>query len=123
MSPFWKNVNDELLYQGMNFKTLAYKTGIPYTTITNGKNRADSIPAADVALKISMALDKPLEMLLGEDIDFSNGDSETSQKDKAAREKHLFKKYEKLIIDLENCSPTVQDSFCKMARAVSGDCK
>ncbi len=118
MSPFWKNVNDELQYQGMNYKTLAYLTGIPYTTLTNGKNRADSIPSADVALKISKALDKPLERLLGEDADFLNMDSAIDEKSKNIQNMHLFKKYENLISDLEKCSPAVQDSFCRMAQAV-----
>lgn len=118
MSPFWKNVNDELQYQGMNYKTLAYLTGIPYTTLTNGKNRADSIPSADVALKISKALDKPLERLLGEDADFFNMDSTIDERSKNIQNMHLFKKYENLISDLEKCSPAVQDSFCRMAQAV-----
>lgn len=118
MSPFWKNVNDELQYQGMNYKTLAYLTGIPYTTLTNGKNRADSIPSADVALKISKALDKPLERLLGEDADFLNMDSTIDERSKNIQNMHLFKKYENLISDLEKCSPAVQDSFCRMAQAV-----
>lgn len=118
MSPFWKNVNDELLYQGMNFKTLAYITGIPYTTLTNGKNRADSIPSADVALKISRALNKPLERLLGTDADFFTNDSNTDEKTRNAQLMHLYKKYENLISDLEKCTPAVQDSFCRMAQAV-----
>ena len=118
MSPFWKNVNDELQYQGMNYKTLAYLTRIPYTTLTNGKNRADSIPSADVALKISKALDKPLERLLGEDADFLNMDSTIDERSKNIQNMHLFKKYENLISDLEKCSPAVQDSFCRMAQAV-----
>lgn len=118
MSPFWKNVNDELQYQGMSFKTLAYLTGIPYTTLTNGKNREDSIPTADVALRISMVLNKSLEMLLGKDAIIPNKSSEENEMNKNIHEKYLFKKYEKLISDLEKCSPTVQDSFCRMAQAV-----
>lgn len=114
MSPFWKNVNDELQYQGMNFKTLAYLTGIPYTTLTNGKNRADSIPTADVALKISRVLNRPLERLLENSIELSD----ISLSDKNTLDTHLFKKYENLIADLEKCSPSVQDSFCRMVKAV-----
>lgn len=114
MSPFWKNVNDELQYQGMNFKTLAYLTGIPYTTLTNGKNRADSIPSADVALKISRVLNKPLERLLGDSIDFAD----SAPSDKKTLNQHLFNKYESLISDLEKCSPAVQESLCRMVKAV-----
>lgn len=98
MSPFWKNVNDELQYQGMNFKTLAYITGIPYTTLTNGKNRADSIPSADVALKISRALNKPLERLLGTDADFINNNSSTDERNKNAQSLHLYKNIKILFL-------------------------
>ena len=115
MSPFWKNVNDELQYQGMNFKTMAFPTGIPYTTLTNRKNRADSIPTADVAIKISRVLNIPLEKLLGSDGDFSDNDSAIDEKNKNA---YLFKKYENLISNLEKCTPAIQDSFFRMAQAV-----
>lgn len=107
MSPFWKNVNDELQYQGMSIKTLSLLTGIPYTTITNGKNRPDSMPAADVALKISRVLNKPLERLLGEN-------TNPKQIKKSEETLHLYKKYEPLILNLEKCSPKMQDAFIRM---------
>ncbi|WP_318661498.1 helix-turn-helix transcriptional regulator [Treponema sp.] len=115
MSPFWKNVNDELQYQGMNFKTLAYLTGIPYTTLTNGKNRIDSIPTADIAIKISRVLNISLERLLGSDAGFS--DKEDSPDDES-KKKYLFKKYEQLIYNLEKCPPAVQDSLFRMVQAI-----
>ena len=111
MSPFWKNVNDELQFQGMSIKTLASLTGIPYTTITNGKNRPDSMPAADVALKISRVLNKPLERLLGEK-------ASPKKTDKNEQKLHLYKKYEPLILSLEKCHPKIQDAFIRMVNAV-----
>ena len=111
MSPFWKNVNDELQYQGMSIKTLASLTGIPYTTITNGKNRPDSMPSADIALKISRVLNKPLERLLGEK-------ASPKRTDKSEQKLHLYKKYESLILNLEKCPPKTQDAFIRMINAV-----
>lgn len=111
MSPFWKNVNEELQYQGMSIKTLALLTGILYTTITNGKNRPDSIPAADIAIKISRVLNKPLERLLGEN-------TSPKQINKSEEKLHLYKKYEPLILNLEKCSPKMQDAFIRMVNTV-----
>ena len=119
MSPFWKNVNEEMQYLGMNLKTLSALTGIPYTTITNGRNREDSIPSADVALKISMALNKPLEYLLGtETIKLP---ASKNQKDEItpAQKNRLFQKYRQLIFSLEKCSEKVQTSFTRMAQTLA----
>ncbi len=116
MSPFWKNVNEELQYQGMNIKTLSQLTGIPYTTITNGKNRPDSIPSADVAIKIATVLNKSLERLLGED---GNIKSETNAiRDRNSYNFLLYKKYEQLILNLEKCSEKTQDSFFRLAQSI-----
>ncbi len=115
MSPFWKNVNDELIYQGKNLKTLSALTGIPYTTITNARNRENSIPPADVALKIAKVLNKPLEMLLGT-VNPLPGNN--SQSDKTEEKIQLFNKYEYLIKDLEICRPDIRDNFIRTIHSV-----
>ena len=119
MSPFWKNVNEELQYQGMNLKTLATLTGIPYTTITNGRNRPNSIPTADVALKISKVLDKSLEFLLGDEAELPKNALSKKHSDDESQNRQLLKKYISLIISLEKCSAKVQDSFIRMARTIA----
>ena len=117
MSPFWKNVNEELVYQGKNIKTLSALTGIPYTTITNARNRENSIPPADVALKIAKVLNKPLEMLLGTDNSLpENGNF--SQSDRTQEKLQLFNKYEYLINDLEICRPDIRDNFIRTIHSV-----
>ena len=119
MSPFWKNVNEELQYQGMNLKTLATLTGIPYTTITNGRNRPDSIPTADVALKISKVLNKPLEMLLGDDARLPENTILQENQIAENQNHYLLRKYETLILNLEKCSSKIQDSFVRMVKTVA----
>lgn len=119
MSPFWKNVNEELQYQGMNLKTLASLTGIPYTTITNGRNRPDSIPTADVALKISKVLDKPLDFLLGDDAKLPDNSLNENPKNSDSQNKILLKKYRNLIMNLEKCPAKIQDSFIRMSKAIA----
>ena len=116
MSPFWKNVNDEMQYQGMNLKTLSQITGIPYTTITNGRNRENSIPTADIALKISKALNKPLEAFLGESANLPNRSIQTSVDNK---ERYLYKKYERLISVLEKTSTKTQNAFITFAESLN----
>ena len=119
MSPFWKNVNDELQYQGMNIKTLSALTGIPYTTITNGRNRPDSIPSADVAIKISKVLHKSLEWLLGESCVLPKSSSDSENIDRTLQELNLYHKYERMISALELCSVQTQEAFINMSVAVS----
>ena len=125
MSPFWKNVNDELQYQSMNLKTLSFLTGVPYTTITNGRNRADSIPTADVALKIAKVLNKPLEWLLGESAALPKTDDDVNETATAVlleqNELMLYRKYERLIAALERLSVRAQEAFADMAAALSTD--
>lgn len=60
---FWKNVDDELKYSGMTRKELATKANFPDSYISKGIKR-NSIPAADLALRISHALHTSLETLL-----------------------------------------------------------
>ena len=60
---FWKNVDEELKYSGMTRKELAAKAEFPDSYISKGMKR-ESIPAADLALRISHALNVPLETLL-----------------------------------------------------------
>lgn len=119
MSPFWKNVNDELQYQGMTLKTLSILTGIPYTTITNGRNRPDSIPSADVAIKISKVLNKSLEWLLGESSVLPKLSDDSASSNKSLQELNLYHKYERMISALELCSVRTQEAFINMSVAIS----
>ena len=108
-------MNDELQYQGMNLKTLAALTGVPYTTITNGRNRPDSIPTADIAIKIAKVLNKSLEWLLGEQASLPSAKNPVSENEKINRELRLYHKYEGLISSLESFSVRTQESFKTLA--------
>ena len=61
---FWENVEAELKYQNKTRKQLANFVGFDATTISKGISN-QSIPSADVALKISYFLNVSLESLLG----------------------------------------------------------
>ena len=60
---FWQNVDDELKYLGMSRKELAQKADFPDSYIPKGIKR-NSVPAADLAVKIAHALNTSLESLL-----------------------------------------------------------
>ncbi|MBR3543628.1 MAG: helix-turn-helix domain-containing protein [Treponema sp.] len=60
---FWKNVDDELKYQGKERKELAAAADFDVSYIGKGIRR-DSVPAADLAVRIAKALDVSLEYLL-----------------------------------------------------------
>jgi len=60
---FWQNVEDECDYLGVSRKELAEKANFSVHTISNGIRR-DGMPAADLALRISKALNISLEKLL-----------------------------------------------------------
>ena len=60
---FWKNVDDELKYQGKERKELAAAADFDVSYIGKGIRR-DSVPTADLAVRIAKALNVSLEYLL-----------------------------------------------------------
>ncbi len=60
---FWEHVDEELKFLGMSRKELALQADFPDSYISKGIKR-NSIPAADLALRIAHALNIPLETLL-----------------------------------------------------------
>ena len=65
---FKENLHNELSYQNMIVKELANKSGLSKHTIDNYLTGHNSIPKADVAVKIAKALNVSVEYLVnGED--------------------------------------------------------
>ena len=61
---FKENLKSELLYQDMQVKELAVKTGISRHTLDNYLNVRENMPTADVAVKIAQALGVTVEYLV-----------------------------------------------------------
>ena len=95
---FWRNVDEEVKFKNLSRKELAFKSGIPQTTIDKGIER-DSEVSAVAGLKIAKALGRSLESLLELDespvASFSNGSSR-SKKARYASYTSLFENMEKL---------------------------
>ncbi len=110
MNSFWTNVKSQLPYKNLEVKDLAFRAGVPYSTIINGMNK-NSMPHADIALKIAKILNMSLESLLGEEnvkvLDAKN----LSQIDLEKQELELYRK-NKIIVDaLEEIPAPVRDSL------------
>ena len=109
MSSFWSNVKKMLPYKNLEVKDLAYRASVPYSTIINGMNK-DSMPHADIALKISKILNMSLESLLGEENVTILNNEPKNQNELEKHELALYRK-NKLIIDaLEEIPVSVRDS-------------
>lgn len=109
MSAFWINVKKQLPYKNLEIKDLAYRAGIPYSTIINGMNK-NSMPHADIALKISKILGMSLESLLGEDTILSDNSTSVNQSSLEKQELALYRKNKILIDALEDLPVSVCDS-------------
>ena len=109
MSAFWINVKKQLTYKNLEVKDLAYRAGIPYSTIINGMNK-NSMPHADIALKISKILGMSLESLLGDEANLSEISNSINQNALEKRELTLYRKNKILIDALEELPTTVGDS-------------
>lgn len=88
---FWENVESELKYQNKTRKQLSTEVGIDATTISKGITN-NSIPSADIALRIANFLNVTLESLLGLPENGKNKKSADQQ-----NQIRLYKKYFELI--------------------------
>lgn len=111
MSPFWKNVDEEIKYLNMNLKTLSQISGVPYPTITNGRNRDNSIPEMETARKIADALHKPLEVLLGINLKSTDKNQDTNNLDEKSKALYLYQKYQDIISFMEDFPAPLRESL------------
>lgn len=91
---FWQNVEDECEYLGITRKELAKKANFSVHTISNGIRR-NGMPAADLAVRISRALNVPLEKLLN--MSDKKQSASISETEKQKQDKKLFAAYLPLV--------------------------
>jgi transcriptional regulator with XRE-family HTH domain len=104
MSDFWKRVDEEIDFKGINRAYLARKCDFSVTNIGQGI-KLGSVPSADTAVKIAQVLGVSVEYLV-------NGAEGAASKAKAEEEKQLmlYRKYSKLISKCEKL-PSEQVNF------------
>ena len=101
MSPFWKNVDKD-----MNIKTLSKLSAVPYPTITNGRNRKNSVPEMETAQKIAEALHKPLEGIQSNVYPKTDSDAAL-----LGQTTYLYQKYQDIITIFESLPASLRESL------------
>ena len=95
MSDFWKRVDEELDYKGMNRKALSKEVGFSVGNVGKGIQLGSS-PSADTAVKIAQVLGVSVEYLV-------NGTNKSTEKNQENEELQLklYRKYHDLISKCE----------------------
>ena len=99
MSDFWKRVDEEIEYKGINRATLARKCDFSVTNIGQGI-KLGSTPSADTAVKIASVLGVTVEYL----VTGSNTPS-NKNKDQETEQLRLYRKHSEIIKKCEQLSP------------------
>ena len=86
---FKENLKSELEYKGLLVKELAHKSGIKKQTLDNYLSTHNSIPNAEMAVKIAKALDTSVEFLI-------TGEKNEIIKQEDSDINELISKYKKL---------------------------
>lgn len=77
---FKDNLRDELNYQDITVKELSLKTGIPKPTLSCYLSSRNTMPPADIAVRIAQALNVSVEYLVtGTDSKLTSFDNENIQ--------------------------------------------
>ncbi len=103
------NVKKAIVFKELEIKELAYKANVPYSTIINGMNK-NSMPHADIALKISKVLNMSLESLLGDAEIKTLDEAGLTQKNLEKIEIALYRKNKRTIDALEELPPLLRDA-------------
>lgn len=115
MCSFWLNVKKSLVYKEMEIKDLAFRSGVSYSTIINGMNK-NSMPHADIALKISRALNMSLEGLLGDGESKGLDVPLPIQWNLERMEIALYRKNKGIIDALEELPPQLRDVVVELVK-------
>ena len=110
MSSFWINVKKILPYKNLEVKDLAFRANVPYSTIINGMNK-NSMPLADLALKISKILNISLESLLENNALTIDSSATNKKSELQDSEINLYRKNKILIDSLEKLPEQVKLSL------------
>lgn len=104
---FGDNLKELIEYKGLVVKELAAKSGVSKRTIDSYLTNRQTLPNAEIAVKLAKALDTTVEYLVTK---------ETGKKKAEALppEFALFSKYRDIVSDIERLSPELQTSIRAM---------
>ena len=120
MHLFWKNVYRIIAYREINLKTLATLADVPYSTITNGKNKGEGQPSVGTAYKIASALNVSMESLMRDTIKIKNERDVLSVENSLPKDKaELYRRYEHIIDALEKLPVGTRESIANVILTVA----
>ena len=120
MHLFWKNVYRIIAYREINLKTLSTLADVPYSTITNGKNKGEGQPSVGTAYKIASALNVSMESLMRDTIKIKNERDVLILENSLPKEKtKLYRRYERIIDALETLPVGTRESIADMILTVA----
>ena len=120
MHVFWKNIRSIIDYRGITLKMLASLADVPYSTITNGKNKGEGQPSVGTAYKIASALNESIESLMRDTIKIENErDVLTVENSLPKDEAELYRRYEHIIDALEKLPVGTRESIVDMILTVA----
>ena len=100
MSDFWKRVDEEIEYKGINRAFLARKCDFSVTNIGQGI-KLGSTPSAETAVKIATVLGVSVEYL----VNGTNNSNSTKTYEEEQNQLRLYRKHSELIKKCEELSP------------------
>lgn len=110
---FKETLKDELQYQDITVKELAFKTGINKRTLDNYLRENVSQPTVENAVKIAQALGVTVEYLVT-GIDNSKHNDKQQRETKHPLDISLCKRYYKVIQKLDSLPDNTKKPICKM---------
>lgn len=111
---FWEKVDQERELKNLTRKELAHIAKFSLNSISTGIAR-NSIPAADVALRIANALGTTVECLMGQ----KKNQQAPPQPIISAKKEALYKKYHALIEDFDKLSPENQKAIMQIVTQIA----
>ena len=114
---FKETLKDELQYQDITVKELAFKTGINKRTLDNYLRENVSQPTVENAVKIAQTLGVTVEYLVT-GIDSSVNDRKQHVNGPLQLDISLCKRYYKLIQKLDSLQDTIKKPVCKMIEEI-----
>lgn len=120
MRIFWKNVRRILDYRKISLKMLAALADVPYSTITNGKNKKRQ-PSVKTAYKIASALNESINSLMCDTAQLRTDRAVLKLKNSFRKNDiALYRKYESIIAYLEKLPVGTRESIINLILTVAG---
>ena len=107
---FWNRVLDLLDRQEISRKDFAMRVGISYSSIHNGA-LLNSIPSADIALRIAYELHTSIEYLVYGNEQINDNGTHVNNIKQKNQDRFLYEKNKQLLIALEKMKPEVSQSI------------